>query len=102
MLEFQYWNTSNRPNNKATKFRHDEELGLLIDQAATSLGVDKSTFLRSIAAKEAIRVLTQQRIHIPTPEDAELLAAAFDAPPEPTPRAIEAAALYKQHVVHVE
>ena len=45
--------------------------------------------------QEAQRAQKAQSRHVLTPEDAELFAAALDAPPTPTPRALEAARNYR-------
>ena len=82
--------------------RHDERLATLIEQAAPSLAVDKSVFLRAAIEREAKRVLEAQSRHVLTPEDAERFAAALDAPPAPTPRALEAARNYRARVVHAD
>ena len=87
---------------KTTQIRHDERLAALIERASLSLGVDKSVFLRSTIEREAKRVLEAQSRHVLTPEDAELFAAALDAPPTPTPRALEAARDYRARVVHAD
>ena len=52
--------------------------------------------------QEAPRVQKAQSHHVLTPEDAELFAAALDARPAPTPRALEAARNYRARVVHAD
>jgi len=47
-------------------------------------------------------VLELQSRHVLTPEDAEAFAAALDAPPAPTPRAMEASRNYRSRVVHAD
>ena len=102
MLDFDATSRSSTKQTKTTQVRHDERLARLIEQAALSLAVDKSAFLRAAIEREAKRVLEAQTRHVLTPEDAELFAAALDAPPAPTPRAIEAARNYRARVVHAD
>ena len=87
---------------RTTRIRHDDRLASLIERAALALAVDKSTFLRAAIEREARRVLDRQSRHALTPEDAEMFAAALDAPPAPTPRALEAARSYGARVVHAD
>lgn len=82
--------------------RHDDHLALLIERAALALAVDKSVFLRTAIEREATRVLELQSRHVLTPKDAEMFVAALDAPPAPTPRAIEAAENYRARVVYAD
>ena len=82
--------------------RHDDRLAILIERATLALAVDKSVFLRAAIEREAIRVLEARSRHVLTPEDAEQFAAALDAPPAPTPRALEAARNYRARVVHAD
>ena len=49
-----------------------------------------------------MRVLDLQSRHLLTLEDAKSFAAALDAPPAPTPRVLEAARYYGEHVVHAD
>ncbi len=85
-----------------TQVRHDDRLADLIERAALALAVDKSAFLRAAIEREAMRVLELQSRHVLTPEDAEAFAAALDARPAPTPRALEAARNYRSRVVHAD
>ena len=87
---------------RTTQLRHDDRLAGLIERAALALAVDKSAFLRAAIEREATRVLDLQSRHTLTPEDAEAFAAALDAPPAPTPRALEAARNYGARVVHAD
>lgn len=87
---------------RTTQVRHDDRLADLIERAALALAVDKSAFLRAAIEREAVRVLDRQSRHVLTPEDAETFAAALDAPPDPTPRALEAARNYRSRVVHAD
>ena len=87
---------------KSTQVRHDDRLASLIERAALALAVDKSVFLRAAIEREAMRVLDLQSRHTLTPEDAAIFAAALDAPPTPTPRALEAARNYRARVVHAD
>ena len=87
---------------RTTQVRHDDRLASLIERAALALAVDKSAFLRAAIEREATRVLDMQSRHTLTPEDAEIFAAALDAPPAPTPRALEAARNYRARVVHAD
>ena len=82
--------------------RHDDRLADLIERAALALAVDKSAFLRTSIEREAMRVLERQSRHVLTPEDARTFAAALDARPTPTPRALEAARSYRLRVVHAD
>ena len=102
MLNFE---TESRPSAKRTRMtqlRHDDRLADLIERAALALAVDKSAFLRAAIEREAARVLETQSRHALTPEDAEAFAAALDARPAPTPRALEAARNYRSRVVHAD
>ena len=87
---------------RTTQVRHDDRLASLIERAARALAVDKSVFLRAAIEREATRVLDLQSRHTLTPEDAAMFAAALDAPPAPTPRALEAARNYSARVVHAD
>ncbi|MDE0240460.1 MAG: DUF1778 domain-containing protein [bacterium] len=87
---------------RTTQIRHDGRLASLIERAALALAVDKSAFLRAAIEREAMRVIDRQSRHTLTPEDAEMFAAALDAPPAPTPRALEAARNYRARVVHAD
>ena len=87
---------------KSTQVRHDDRLASLIERAALALAVDKSVFLRAAIEREATRVLDLQSRHTLTPADAKMFAAALDAPPAPTPRALEAARNYGARVVHAD
>jgi len=102
MLNLDTVSSNSTKQTKTTQVRHDERLAALIERAALSLGVDKSVFLRATIEREAKRVLEAQSRHVLTPEDAELFAAALDAPPTPTPRALEAARNYRARVVHAD
>ena len=100
-----YFDTVTSPSGKqttSTQLRHDDRLANLIERAALALAVDKSTFLRAAIEREATRVLDLQSRHTLTPEDARMFAAALDAPPAPTPRALEAARNYGARVVHAD
>ena len=88
--------------NRTMKVRHSEELALPIERAARSLGVSKSDFVRASVEREARRVLEVRSQHVLTPEDLEQFVAALDAPPAPTPRALEAARNYRVRVIHAE
>ena len=81
---------------------HDDRLANLIERAALALAVDKSVFLRAAIEREARRVLDLQSRHTLTPEDAKLFTAALDAPPAPTPRALQAARNYGARVVYAD
>ena len=87
---------------RTTQVRHDDRLASLIERAALVLAVDKSVFLRAAIEREATRVLDLQSRHILTQEDAEVFAAALDAPPPPTARALEAARNYRARVIHAD
>ena len=102
MLDFDATSRSSTKQNRTTQVRHDERLAVLIERATLALAVDKSVFLRAAIEREAKRVLEAQSRHVLTPEDAEQFAAALDAPPAPTPRALEAARNYRARVVHAD
>lgn len=102
MLDFEPSELDAEPRDRTTQVRHGRELGLLIERAATRLGIDKSVFVRAAIAKEAGRVNEESSRHIMSEEDAALFAAALDAPPAPTPRAVAAAGSYRRRVVHAE
>ncbi len=102
MLDFDTASTGSSKRTRTTQFRHDDGLAALIERAAKSLAVEKSVFLRAAIEKEARRVLDAQLRHVLTPEDTALFAAALDAPPAPTPRALEAARNYRALVAHVD
>jgi uncharacterized protein (DUF1778 family) len=102
MLDFQASPLDDEKQSRTTQIRHGDGLFDLIEQAATSLAVDKSVFLRAAIAKEAERVLETRSRHVLTPEDAAQFAAALDTPPQPTPRAIAAAKAYKARVAHAD
>ena len=102
MLNFDTTSTTSAKRTRTTQVRHDDRLALLIERAAQSLAIDKSVFLRAAIEREAMRVLEAQSVHVLTPEDAELFTAALDAPPAPTPRALEAARNYRARVVHAD
>ena len=85
-----------------TQMRHDDRLTDLIERAALALAVDQSAFMRAAIEREAVRVLDRQSRHVLTPKDAETFAAALDAPPAPTPRALEAARNYRLRAVRAD
>ena len=102
MLDFDAASSTSGKHTRSTQVRHDDRLASLIERAALALAVDKSAFLRAAIEREATRVLDLQSQHTLTPEDAEMFAAALDAPPAPTPRALEAARNYSARVVHAD
>ena len=102
MLNFNAASSIPARQTKTTQVRHDDRLTSLIERAALALAVDKSAFLRAAIEREATRVLDMQSRHTLTPEDAKIFAAALDAPPAPTPRALEAARHYSARVVHAD
>ena len=102
MLNFDTASSSPVKQTRTTQVRHDDRLAILIERATLALAVDKSVFLRAAIEREAIRVLEARSRHVLTPEDAEQFAAALDAPPAPTPRALEAARNYRARVVHAD
>ena len=102
MLDFDAESGVSAKQTRTTQVRHDDRLANLIERAARALAVDKSAFLRAAIEREAMRVLELQSRHVLTPEDAELFAAALDAPPAPTPRALAAARDYRARVVHAD
>ena len=102
MLDFEISKSSTEESTRTTQIRHGDGLGDLITEAATSLGVDKSVFLRAAIEKEARRVLENASHHTLTEEDALSFAAALDAVPAPTPRALAAAKAYASRVVHAD
>ena len=102
MLNFETGSGASGKRSKTTQLRHDDRLATLIARTALSLGVDKSTFLRAAIEREAMRVLEAQSRHVLTEEDARQFAATLDAPPAPTPRALEAARNYRARVVRAD
>ncbi len=90
------------PNDDILRTRLPGALKEQVDAAATVLGVDTSAFVRRVIAREAEEVLAAQTRFEMTPADAEALAAALDAPPEPTPAALRAAERYRARVVHAD
>ena len=102
MLNFDAATSRSARQTRTTQIRHDDRLASLIERAALALAVDKSAFLRAAIEREATRVLDLQSRHTLTPEDAKIFAAALDAPPAPTPRALEAARNYRARVVHAD
>ncbi len=102
MLNFNAASRSSVKQTKTTQLRHDDLLASLIERAALALAVDKSVFLRAAIEREATRVLELQSRHTLTPEDARMFAAALDASPVPTPRALQAARNYSARVVHAD
>ena len=85
MLDFETASSTSARQTKATQVRHDDRLASLIERAALALAVDKSVFLRAAIEREAMRVLELQSRHKLTREDAEMFAAALDAPPRSNP-----------------
>ena len=102
MPDFDTPSTAPTRQTRTTRIRHDDRLADLIERAALALSVDKSTFLRAAIEREATRILELQSRHTLTPEDARDFAAALDAPPAPTRRALEAARAYGTRVVHAD
>ncbi len=102
MLNFVFGSGASGKHSKTTQLRHDDRLATLIERAALSLGVDKSTFLRAAIEREAMQVLDAQSRHALTGEDARQFAAALDTPPAPTLRALEAARNYRERVVSAD
>ena len=102
MLNFDITPNISAKQTRTTQVRHDDRLANLIERAALALAVDKSVFLRAAIEREARRVLDLQSRHTLTPEDAKLFTAALDAPPAPTPRALQAARNYSARVVHAD
>ncbi|MFD0914785.1 DUF1778 domain-containing protein [Pseudahrensia aquimaris] len=102
MLDFNASPVDDEKQSRTTQIRHGEGLFELIEQAATSLAVDKSVFLRAAIAKEAQRVLEARSRHVLSVEDAVQFSAALDAPPKPTHRAIEAMRAYNTRVVRAD
>jgi len=102
MLDFSKSDLDAEKRTRTTQIRHGDRLGELIARAAASLGVDKSVFLRAAVGKEASRVLEGGSRHVLTAEDAARFAAALDAAPQPTSRALAAAKAYRHRVVHAD
>ncbi len=102
MLDFDTLSTPADKLTRTTRIRHNDRLADLIERAALALSVDKSTFLRAVIEREATRILELQSRHTLTPEDARAFAAALDAPPAPTRRALEAARDYGARVVQAD
>jgi uncharacterized protein (DUF1778 family) len=102
MLNFESSPLETEKQSRTTQIRHGDGLFELIEQAASSLAVDKSVFLRAAIAKEAQRVLEAQSRHVLTPEDAALFTKALDTPPAPTPRALAAKKAYHDRIIHAD
>lgn len=102
MLNLEIKSSTSAKQTKTTQVRHNARLALLIERAALALGIDKSAFLRIAIEREALRVIEVQSNHVLTREDAEQFTAALDAPPAPTPRALEAARNYRARVLHAD
>lgn len=102
MLNFDAVSRVSAKQTRTTQVRHDDRLAGLIERAALALAVEKSVFLRAVIEREATRVLDQQSRHVLTREDAEVFAAALDAQPAPTARALAAARNYRARVVHAD
>lgn len=102
MLDFEESELGAERQTRTTQIRHGEGLVELIALAATSLGVEKSVFLRAAIEKEARRVLEATSRHVLSPEDAARFQEALDTPPEPTPRALAAARAYRRRVIHAD
>lgn len=102
MLDLNTTGMSQEKQTRSTQIRHGDSLANLIERATAALGVEKSVFLRNAIAKEARRVIEESSRHELTAEDAALFAAALDTPPAPTPRALKAAAAYRQRVVNAD
>lgn len=85
----------------STQVRHGEALGRLIQDAADTLGVDKSTFIRAALEREAARILEHQRRHVMTPEDAAVFDAALDRPVR-SKAMTDAVRLYRSRVVYAD
>ena len=102
MLDYNVTSDASAKQTRTTQIRHDDRLATLIERAALSLAVDKSVFLRAAIEREAMRVLEAQSRHVLTPQDARRFAAALDAMPAPTPRALEAARNYRTRVAHAD
>lgn len=98
MLDLHVTGPSGEKQTRTTQERHGDSLAVLIERATTALGVEKSVLLRNAIAKEAQRAIDGSSRHVLTADDARLFAAALDKPPAPTPRAIKAAASYRQRV----
>ena len=93
---------SGKRRTASTQIRHDDALARKIEAASRYLGLDKSAFLRAVIDREASRVIEAQTRHVMTAEDAARFAAALDAKPEPTPRALKAAQAYRHRVTHAD
>ena len=102
MLNFTGPGRTPEKQTRTTQIRHGDQLGEMIERAATSLGVDKSVFLRAAIENEAARVIEAQSRHVISAEEAARFAAALDADLPPTPRALEAARAYRRRVVHAD
>lgn len=102
MLDFDPTAETSGKKTRTTQVRHDERLAALIERAAQSLAVDKSTFVRMVVEREASRVLEARSRHVLSIRDAKQFAAAMDAAPEPTPRALKAARNYREQVVYAD
>ena len=102
MLSFQSQDQGRVRHTRSTQVRHGDDLAELIEAASLKLGVEKSTFLRSVIDQSARRVLAHSSHHVLDGEDAAAFQAALDTPVSPTPRAQKAAKLYAAHVAQAD
>lgn len=65
-----------------------------IQQAATLLGVDDTTFITSVALERARATITDHQRTVLSAEDCEAIFAALDSPPAPTDGLREIMALH--------
>ena len=102
MLDLTVTGLGSEKKTRTTQIRHGDSLAAMIECATTTLGVEKSVFLRNAIAKEAQRVIEDSSHHVLTADDAKLFAAALDKPPAPTPHALKAAASYRRRVASAD
>lgn len=69
-----------------------------IQWAAALLGVDETAFVTSAALDRARITIADHERTVLSAEDREVVLAAFDVPPEPTPAFREAVALHRARV----
>ena len=101
MLDFSDVETSS--NEKATghiEMRVRPSDKERISRAAELSGVKLATFVRTVAAREAERVLREHQTTVLSERDRRMLLEALDNPPPPTPAARDAVRSYRARIVN--
>ena len=71
-----------------------------ISRAAELSGVKLATFVRTVAAREAERILREHQTTVLSERDRRMLLEALDNPPPPTPAARDAVRTYRARIVN--